>query len=385
MLRIFDRDFARDPWPMLRSLRNAGGVHRVETPDGPPAWLVTRFEDVRAGLLDDRLTPVARYSAGSDYRGFAVPAPLDAFQNSDPDDHARIRRVVVGELRPRRLGEWTDAAAALVRPNLRRLDDIREFDFVGQVAVPLPAAVLGELLGLSAPVRESLLAWANSTLAADAAPPARDTLATMGTIITAAIEHARRSGEDTMLGRLARADGLSSGELASLVFYLLFVWYEVLVDVVAGAVLVFSAGPDRLDAWLSGIDRPTAVDELLRYLSPQVLAGPRFAMTDIAIGEYSIAAGDTVLLCLAAANRDPEIFDMPDELDLRRSPNPQLSLGYGIHACAGTGLVRPVLAAVLDGIYAHWPKLRVTVDAQTVSWRSGFRHRGPLTLPVTSR
>ena len=223
-----------------------------------------------------------------------------------------------------------------------------EFNFVEQVAVPLPAVVLTELLGLPAGGRDRLLGWANSTLRPGAAPRARDTLSTMQEIIAIALEHGRSTHTESMLGRLVQAETLSSGELTGLLFYLVLVWYEVLVDVIAGAVLAFSTCPTQLDESTSAPDPFAAVDELLRFLPPQVLAGPRFAMSDIEMGGQRIT-GQTVLLCLAAANHDPERFSHPDELD------------------------------------AHWPRLRAIGDENAISWRSGFRHRGPLTLPVKPR
>ncbi|MQY29336.1 cytochrome P450 [Nocardia aurantia] len=380
MLTIFDEEFARDPWPVLAHLREDGGVHRVATPDGPPAWLVTRFDQVRAGLLDERLSTNLRFAQGNDYRGFAVPAPLDVFQSSDAEDLARLRRTVVGALQPRRTGEWAEPAGDLVRRCLAAVRE-DEFDFVERVAVPLPAAVLGDLLGLAAAEREALLNWANSTLRPDGTLRARDTLATMGRIITGTLEHARAAGDDTVLGRLVgtgrTAAGLDSGQLAGLLFYLLFVWYEVLADLISGAVLTFSQWPALVGAL--GPDG-AVVDELVRHQSPQVLAGPRFAVTDLDLGGYRVRAGETVLLCLAAANHDPDRFARPEEPDHRRGPNAHLGLGLGAHACVGTALVRTVTTAVLEQIYAQWPGLRATADQ--VPWRSGFRHRGPLTLPV---
>ncbi|QIS20682.1 cytochrome P450 [Nocardia terpenica] len=381
MLKVFDAQFARNPWPVLDSLRADGGVHRVVTPDGPPAWLVTRYGDVRAGLLDDRLTPHPRYARGNDYRGFAVPKPLDTFQSAEPDQLARLRRAVTSELQPRRLGRWNERTAAITEPLLEKLDEADTFDLVEELAVPLPAAVLTELLGLSEPTHDRLLDWAHSTLRANAAPRARDTLATMQEIIADAVEQGRRAEDRTMLGRLTTA-GFDSGELVGLLFYLLFVWYEVLADLISGAVTAFSDRPEQLAAMLSATDPTAPIDELLRFLSPQVLAGPRFATTDLDIGGYWILAGDTVLFCLASANHDPERFTAPDELDVRRTPNPHLALGYGGRACVGTGLVRPVVAAILRRLYERWPALRVVGDVHEIPWRSGFRHRGPLLLPV---
>ncbi|MFF2557524.1 cytochrome P450 [Nocardia sp. NPDC058058] len=393
MQNIFDAEFAREPWPVLRSLRDDGGVHRVATPDGPPAWLITRYADVRAGLLDDRLSTNMRYSRGDDYRGFAVPDALAVFQTGEPAELARLRSLVVGELRL--AGDWSERAAELVGKCVAELDGTAEFDFVRRVALPLPAVILGELLGLPESERDSLAAWADATMAPDARPRARDTLGAMQRIISAVITRGRDGADDTMLGRLVRS-GIGgaagdSGELPGLLFYLLFVWYEVLMDVLAGAVLTLSTRPEQLSALLSAPDRAVAVDELLRYLSPQVLASPRFATTDLVIAGQPIPAGETVLLCLASANHDPERFTGAVEssgavaLDMRRAPNPHVALGYGAHACVGTALLRPVLASILGELYLHLPTLGAADAERNVPWRSGFRHRGPLTLPVRIR
>ncbi|MFG1792898.1 cytochrome P450 [Nocardia sp. NPDC049149] len=387
MTEIFGGGFAADPWPVLARLRAEGGVHRVRTPDGPPAWLVTRYADVRAGLLDDRLSTNPHLASAGEYQGFGVPPPLDAVLVAEPADHARLRRMVTGELSPRRLAEWTDLAPELVDSLLHELDSGAEIDLVERLAVPLPVAMLGELLGLGTTERERLADWANSTLLPSATPlRARDTLATMFGIVTAATEQARAERADTMLGRLVAAHddtGLPrTDELAGLLFYLLFVWYEVLVDLIAGSVLTLIGRPDQRRVLHSTNEKHSAVDELLRYLSPPILAGHRFATTELTIGDQTIEAGQTILLCLASANHDPEVFDSPDELDLTRAPHAQLGLGLGVRACLGNALVRALTAAVVDHLFTRWPDTTLMVPERDISWRSGFRHRGPQTLPV---
>ncbi len=386
MLDFFGEEFARDPWPMLRRLRGDGGVHRVRTVDGPPAWLVTCAERVRAGLLDARLSTNLVHARGEDYRGFDVPSPLDIFQTSDAEGLSLLRHAIASELSPRRLGEWASVAAELVEPLLAKLGGVGEIDFVEHVAVPLPAEVLAKMLGLPAACHDRLLWWARSTLVPEAGVRSRDTLRVMGQIIESAIDHGRRSGDDTMLVRLVNSDGLGSGAVAGLLFYLLFVWYEILVDLISGAVWALSTRPAQLEVLRrAGADRFAAVDELTRWLSPQILASPRFASIEMEILGCPIANGETVLLCLASANRDPASFDDPDEVDLLRRPNPHVGFGAGVHACVGTGLVRPAVAAVLDVVYREWPAMRLVGEESEVRWRDGFRHRGPLALPVATR
>ncbi|WP_329407472.1 cytochrome P450 [Nocardia vinacea] len=142
------------------------------------------------------------------------------------------------------------------------------------------------------------------------------------------------------------------------------------------------AGSDQLAVLRAMSDTRPAVDELLRYLSPQVVSGPRFATTELGIAGHTIRSGDTVLLCLAAANHDSEIFDNPAELDLARTNNPHLALGHGGHACLGTALVRTIAGAVLETLLLDGRTPTLACDPGDIQWRSGFRHRGPLELPV---
>lgn len=369
---------------MLDRLRREGGVHRVRTPDGPPAWLVTGHAAVRAGLLDRRLTTRTEYADQRDYRGFTVPPGFGVLLEAAPDEHARLRRLLTAELSPRRLDDWARRTPDLVDTLLKDLDAQHPVDLVERLAVPLPAALLGDLIGLAGSDREALLRWANSTLLAPAGQPlpqSRETLRTMRSIVEQSIEHA--AGSDTVLGRLgaARDQGAMSGEeLQGVLFYLLFVWYEVMVDLLAGAILALLAHPDQLPVLRAAPAR--AVDELVRYLSPQLLAGPRFAQVDLRLGDYTVRAGQTVLLGLGAANHDPSVFSAPDTLDLRRKRNPHLGLGHGPHACVGTVLIRTITAATLNHVYSRWPETTLAVEPAAIGWRSGFRHRGPLALPV---
>ncbi len=207
----------------------------------------------------------------------------------------------------------------------------------------------------------------------------------MLSLINAVAERAHDQPTDTVTARIIHGhnENLSDDELAGLLFYLLFVWYEVLVDLVAGSASVLLTHPEQHELLRTGrVRADAAVDELLRYLSPQVLAGPRFAITDLEVGTQMIRAGETVLLCLASANHDPAHFDAPETLDLPRTRNPHLGLGYGSHTCLGTALVRTITGTVLHQLVTRWPGSRLSVHENDITWRSGFRHRGPFTLPL---
>ncbi|MGN2641274.1 cytochrome P450 [Nocardia takedensis] len=360
MLEVFDSGFAADPWPVLDRLRRQGGVHRVRTPDGRPAWLLTRYADVRAGLLDQRLSADTHRAGGRDYR--AAPTALDALLTAAPEAQDRLRATVAAEAAAC-TAEWGRRLPDLLENLSADLDSADEVDLVRCLAEPLPDIVLADLLGLAEPEYRKLL---DETTAA---PGAVDALL--------AVDRA-----EAPLGGLLAGDRIGPAESAGLLCYLLSFWREVLADVVAGSVLTLLTRPDQIRVLRRGRNKPPMIDELVRYVSPQVLARPRYAAEDLTYGPYDIRAGDTVLLCLAAAHRDPAYFDSPGRVDLTRRRNRQLGFGHGAHACLGVALARTITAAVIEHLFTRWPATTLTVSPRDIEWRCGFQHRGPLTLPV---
>ncbi|SFQ54155.1 hypothetical protein SAMN05421810_10941 [Amycolatopsis arida] len=374
---MFEAGFAADPWPALAALRAEGdGVHRVRTPDGPPAWLVTRYADVRAGLANAALSTHDHDARGADYRGFVLPRPLTAhLLNAAPEAHARLRSLVTAELALRRVEAWQPRLEMLVEDVLDAAEAGGKVQVVAALGVPLPARALGDLLGLAGEDVARLRAWAQGTLV-DGGGPARDSIGTMRKVIAEAMANPPRGGLVARLQEYYQRGALDEDELVSLLFYLWFVWYEVLMDAIAGGLWLLASQPDRCE-WLRAHPHHwgTAVDELLRYLSPQLLAGPRYARHDLWIGTTRIRAGQTVLLGLGAANHDPAVFTDPEVVNLTRQPNPHLGLGHGPHTCAGLHIVRRVLSTLLSRAVARWPGM--TPAEPVRAWRSGFRHRGP--------
>ncbi|MBI1757792.1 MAG: cytochrome P450 [Actinobacteria bacterium] len=170
-----------------------------------------------------------------------------------------------------------------------------------------------------------------------------------------------------------------------MVFYILFVWYEISVDLFGNAVLTLLRHREHLDRLTAEPDLiPTALEELWRYEAPMTFASPRYPLRDIDIAGTTIRAGDTVLLSVASANRDPRRFPEPDSLVLDRADNPHLSLGLGIHTCLGAPLVRREYQIALAALLRRFPNLSLAVPAERLRWRPGLRHRGLVTLPVTA-
>jgi len=179
-------------------------------------------------------------------------------------------------------------------------------------------------------------------------------------------------------------DRLSADELMSLAFLLLFAGYENVVHQIGTALLTLLRHPDQLAALRRDPALiPGAVEELMRYAPPAPVAIRRFPLEEVTIGGTRIPPGETVLLAVASANRDPGRYGDPDVLDVRRADNPHLTLGHGIHYCLGAPLARLEVQVAIGTVLRRLPGLTLAVPPDQLRWRPSYRTHGLASLPVT--
>ncbi|KIF78646.1 cytochrome P450 [Streptomyces sp. 150FB] len=380
-----------DPYALYERLRETAPVQRITGPDGQPAWIVTRYDDVRQALADPRLSLDKKNALPGNYRGFSLPPALDAnLLNMDPPDHTRIRRFVVQAFTPGRTEK-------LREPIRRTADDLLDAvapdgrtDLIAAYAAPLPIAVICELLGVPPGDRRDFRDWTDALIAPDPARPglAKEAVVSMLGFFTGLIAHKRAEpGDDLLSALIAARDGaddrLSEDELMSLAFLILFAGYENTIQLIGNATLALLREPDQLAALRAEPGRiPGAVEEFLRYEGPALLALRRFPVEDITIAGVTVPAGETVMLSLASANRDPHRFPDPDRLDLDRDTAGHLALGHGIHYCLGAPLARLETEIALTALLERLPRLALDVPYEQLRWRPSARARGLLELPV---
>ena len=367
-------------------MHEEGPVRQVTLPDGTTAWVVSRYDDVRAGLADPRLSLDKKNA--KEWRGLSLPPALDAnLLNMDPPDHTRLRKLIGQAFTPRRVNALRPTVQRVADGLLDAVEPDRSGDLIATYAAPLSSIVLCDLLGVPEDGRTELRFWITALLEVGDPDGLKEAVGALSGYLLELIATKRgRRGDDLLSALVAARDeqgGLSEDELVSLAFLLIGAGYENTVNLIANGIVVLLRHPEQLIALRRSpavIDQ--AVEELVRFDPPAPLAFRRFPTEDVTIAGVTIPAGAAVLLSLAEANRDPARFRDPDRLDIRRDENPHLSYGYGIHYCVGAPLARVEASVGITTVLRRLPGLALAVPADELRWRPSFRVRGLVELPV---
>ncbi|MFH9423771.1 cytochrome P450 [Streptomyces sp. NPDC017529] len=402
---LFTWEFASDPYPAYAWLREHAPVHRTELPSGVEAWLVTRYADARQALADARLSKnPAHHSEAAHGKGkVGIPGERGAnlmthLLNIDPPDHTRLRRLVSKAFTPRRIARFAPRVQELTDAFVDSFAERGEADLIHEFAFPLPIYAICDLLGVPREDQDDFRDWAGMMIRHGKGPRggvARSVKKMRGYL--AELIHRKREtlgeeGTDDLISGLIRAsdhgEHLTENEAAAMAFILLFAGFETTVNLIGNGVYQLLRHPEQRELLQKAAAEgdtgllATGVEELLRYDGPVELATWRFATEDLTIGGQRIAAGDPVLVVLAAADRDPERFSGPDVLDLSRRDNQHLGYGHGIHYCLGAPLARLEGQTAIATLLTRLPDLRLATEPDDVRWRGGLIMRGLRALPV---
>ncbi|WP_233223040.1 cytochrome P450 [Amycolatopsis sp. BJA-103] len=380
-------DLYRDPYTVLAGLRERGPVHRVRWPNGGEVWLVVGYDEAFDALAEPTLIKNWLRATGRIGPG-AIGANMIS---SDPPDHTRLRRLVSRSFTARRVAaliprveaiavELADRMAAAVGPR----------DLIAEFAFPLPVSVISELLGVPFLDRAEFSALCGRIMASagDASAGPID-VEEINRYFDGLIERKRADPGEDLLSALIRttdedADRLSQAELRATTFLLLVAGHVTSTNLIANGVLALLDHPDQLAALRADWDLlPRAVEEILRYDGPQPFSTRRFTTTHWPVGESGtvVPPGETVMIALAAAGRDPERFPRPGGFDIHRAATGHLAFGHGIHYCLGAPLARIQVSTALRVLLTRFPDLALA-SGQDRSWRRTLISRGVTELPV---
>jgi cytochrome P450 len=385
--RLAEPDVLADPYPVLARLRDASPFAE----SGGALVVLGRHADCSRILRDPRASSERNRSM----LGPPGTPRAQSFLSMDPPDHTRLRRLVSQAFTPR--------VIALLQPRVRSLADELlaaaalagpPLELVSQLAYPLPVRIISELLGVPAEDRSRFAGWsarlAHSVQpqfgAADTAGPAAAQAARAefaGYFRELIAQRRARPGPD-LLSDLIRTEDegarLTEDELIATCVLLLVAGHETTVSLISGAILALLRHPAQL-AMLRA--QPSlaagAVEETLRYDAPVQMTA-RIARGGIQIGSAAAPDGAILLLLLAAAGRDPDVFADPDRYDITRGAANHLAFAAGPHFCLGAPLARLEAAIVLQAFAGRVVDPELVADG--LAYKANINLRGPERLVV---
>jgi cytochrome P450 len=317
----------------------------------------------------------------------------------DPPDHTRLREPLRRAFTPARLAGLRPRIEAIVDELLDGIEDRDDVDLVRDVTFPLPAIVIAELLGVPAEDREDFKHWSDQLSAIVFGSPdraGRAAVAAAGSerfsnYFAALIDRYRHHREDNLVSALIAVTeddpdgaGLASDELVGACTMLLFGGHETTTTLVTNSMRSLMSHPDERRRL---VDDPTmitqAIEELHRFDgSTKVMV--RVVGEGHERGGESFEPGQTVLLGVMGANRDPAVFDEPHRLDLARgNARHHLGFGYGIHFCLGAALARLEAEVAIGALVRRFPDM--AHDPESVVFPETLLSRSVTSLPVTLR
>ncbi|MDO0928831.1 cytochrome P450 [Streptomyces sp. TG1A-8] len=376
--------------PVLSELMREGPVNRIRLPNGEGwAWLVTRYDDVRAVVNDPRFSREAVLGRQVTRLAPHFIPDRGAVGFLDPPDHTRLRRSVAAA--------FTSKGVERVRGRARGILDglvdelLRQgppADLTGAVLGPFPIAVICELMGVPAADRHAMHTWTQLILSSAHGKEVsegakREMSAYFGDLIGLRED---ATGEDvaSLLGAAVGRDEVTLEEAVGLAV-LLQIGGEAVTNNSGQMFHLLLSRPELAERLRSEPEiRPGAIDELLRYIPHRNAVGlSRIALEDVEVRGVRIRAGDPVYVSYLAANRDPGVFPDPETVDFARSPNPHVAFGFGPHYCPGGMLARLESELLVDVLLDRVPGLKLAVPPERVPFRKGALIRGPEALPVT--
>ncbi|MEV0593236.1 cytochrome P450 [Nonomuraea cavernae] len=372
-------------------MRENGSAARVTLPSGDPAWLVTRYEDVRTVLADPRFSREAITAPGAP-KGFPIARGAKSIIVMDPPEHTRLRRLVSYAFSVRRMEALRPRVEEIARGLATAMEQTGPpADLVAGLTQPLPIMVICEMLGVPYAEVDQFRTWTDLMLSFDSGRreeviEARDRL---NGYLAELIAAKRTQPSDDLLMVLINArdegDRLSEEELVAFAFTLLGAGYHATTAGMTHVMLRLLRSPERMRTLR---DKPellaSAAEELLRLSQAGGGVGAlRIATEDVELGGTLVKAGDAVLPSTTAANRDPGVFSDPDGYDPAREQNHHITFGHGVHYCLGAQLSRIELRIVLETVLDRFPALELAVPEEELEWRTGTAFGRPERLPVT--
>jgi cytochrome P450 len=382
--------FRANPYSLYQELRTQAPVAQTQLPDGTEVYVVSRYEDVLAGLKDERLIKNIHNARPDANAGIARMMNDASMLKADPPQHTRLRALAHAAFTPRFVHQLRPRIQEIADRLVDAVEHQASMDLIGDFAFPLPITVICEMLGVPASDAQRFRTWSGALIASGAlsseTPRVIPEAIELLQYLSALIAERRATPRADLISALTQAnehgDQLNEVELVGTTLLLLVAGHETTVNLIGNGMFALLQRPDE---WERLRRDPTlvkgAVEEVLRLVNPVQLVN-RYAAQDVVITGVAIPKGSHLLLVLAAADHDPAVFMQPEQLDVGRAASRHVAFGQGIHYCLGAPLARLEGEIALTTLLTRLPNLHLAIAPEDVIWRPAIELRGLQSLPV---
>ena len=404
---LLDKRYFQNPFPLFHELRSRAPIFRSEVIGG---WIITRHEDCDAVLKDSKtFSSKGRITHLLNQLGPDIQPELQLLHfhfasglaHSDAPEHRRLRGLLARAFTPKMIEGLRPRIREIIDQKVSTLDS--ESDLIGDLLTPIPARVVGELLGSSEKDIPDLIRWAHAInglyekggrISSEKALHAEKMLGEMREFVRRLVRERETKksagalvGDEDVISALVMqdADALSEEELLSTAVTLFVAGHETTTHLLGNGIFALLQRPQLLTSLRNDPAlMENAVEEMARF-DGSVPRSWRIAKREITISGATIPAGDLVLPILAAANRDPEVFGDPDQFLPERDSRKHLAYGKGVHVCLGAPLARIEAQEIIASLLKKFSQIELAQAPDQMEWREDLALRGLLSLPVKLR
>lgn len=387
-----------DPFTYFSRLREEDPIHRNDRFGG---YVVTRYEDVKLCLVDNQALSVSTQGERLRDSPHDIPETTNMFPKMiiylDPPEHTVLRKIIGEEFNPQFIKNQRRYVENQVDQLLDNLEqqDPGEINLVEDFTAPLPVKVISRIMGFPAEDVDKISRWSNKiayTLLHHYDRPDRhekteEAMREFSDYLAELVQRRRDTPRNDLITHLIQAEAngrrLDDDEVIATTILLLFAGHETTTKQLANGIYELLRHPSQQEL-LRGDPSlmRNAPEEILRYHGA-VKSITRGVAEDFELSGTTIEEGDRLLLSLAAANRDPQVFDDPDSFDVtRETADKHLTFGHGIHTCIGAPLARLELEVAIPEFMARFPDAEVAIDQDQIEWVSSLIVQGPKELPL---
>jgi len=385
-------EFFQDPYPFYRRIREEEGGslwldHQLSATRG--VRLFARFADAMAIFKETS----AISKCISQVRAPGTGSPFDLHMlHRDAPDHPRLRRLVGEYFSASSIGTLQTHVATIAAELLDDLALRGEGDFIADFAEPLPLRVIGDMLGVPREDLGRIRAWSRSMadgfdsllIKPETVAAPRQALQEFLAYADSLVQAAPSVRGGSLLSHLAAAEAageIGRDEVTGMVAFLLLAGHETTINLLGSGLRLLLTHREQWEHLRAHPEAlPAAIEEILRYESPEQRTSFRIALEPLEFGGHRIAAGEQIGVIIGSANRDETEFPDPDRFDIARTPNRHVAFGFGIHNCMGKHLSRLEARVAFAQALERFPGLRLAAGQPV--WRRNSFFRGLTTLPV---